>query len=213
MCASKRKLLLALLGAGMIVAMPVAAAEKKPDPAREQARRLQQANRKLEQDKAQIAKEKTEAEGKLKEAEDRLGEVQRKVAGAQRRATDLAKDFDVLRGEKEKLAGQLAETEKRLADISDKLRKEEGERKRLEALAAQQKQSIAQCEGLNAKLHDEGVALLDRYRKKSCFDAALQDEPFTGLKQVEIENFIEDSRDKLDDLRLKDRVQQGSAGR
>jgi chromosome segregation ATPase len=213
MCASKRKLLLALLGAGMIVAMPVTAAEKKSDPAREQARRLQQANRKLEQDKAQLVKEKTEVEGKLKEVEDRLGDVQRKVAGAQRRATDLAKDLDGLRGEKEKLAGQLAETEKRLVETTDKLRKEEGERKRLDALAAQQKQSFTQCEGLNAKLHDEGVILLEKYRSKSCFDAALQSEPFTGLRQVEIENFVEDSRDKLDDLRLKGQMQQGSAGR
>lgn len=206
MCASKRKLLLALLGAGLIVAMPVSAADKKPDPAREQARRLQQANRKLEQDKTQLAKEKTEAEGRLKEAEDRLGEVQRRVAGAQRRATDLAKDLDTLRGEKEKLAGQLAETEKRLAETGDGLRKEEEERKRLDALAAQQKQSIAQCEGLNAKLHDEGVALLDRYQKKGCFDAALQGEPFTGLKRVEVENFIEDSREKLDQLRIDAQV-------
>jgi chromosome segregation ATPase len=214
MCASKSLGFASALLAALLLTVPVVeAAEKKPDPAREQARRLQQANRKLEQDKAQIAKEKTEAEGKLKEAEDRLGEVQRKVAGAQRRATDLAKDLDVLRGDKEKLAGQLAETEKRLTETGDKLRKEEGERKRLEALAAQQKQSIAQCEGLNAKLHDESVALLDRYRKKGCFDATLQGEPFTGLKQVEIENFIEDSRDKLDDLRLKGQIQQGSAGR
>ena len=213
MCASRT---LAIVLAAFL-ALPGAtlaqSADKKADAAREQARRLQQANRKLEQDKAQIAKEKTEAEGKLKEAEEKLGDVQRKVAGAQRRATDLAKDLDVLRGEKEKLAGQMAETEKRLAETGDKLRKEEGERKRLETVATQQKQSIAQCEGLNAKLHEEGLTLLERYRKKSCLDATLQAEPFTGLKQVGIENFIEDSRDKLDDLRLKDRVQQGSAER
>lgn len=213
MFASKSIGFTASLLAALLMVAPVVAAEKKPDPAREQARRMQQMQRKLEQEKSQLAQEKSAAETKLKEVEDKLGEAHRKSALAGRHAATLEKELETQRGEKEKLAGQLAETEKRLADISDKLRKEEGERKRLEALAAQQKQSIAQCEGLNAKLHDEGVALLDRYRKKSCFDAALQDEPFTGLKQVEIENFIEDSRDKLDDLRLKDRVQQGSAGR
>jgi chromosome segregation ATPase len=206
MCASRT---LAIVLAAFL-ALPGAtlaqSADKKADAAREQARRLQQANRKLEQDKTQLAKEKAETEGKLKEAEEKLGDVQRKVAGANRRAADLTKDLEAQRAEKEKLAGQLAETEKRLAETGDKLRKEEGERKRLEALAAQQKQSIAQCEGLNAKLHEEGLTLLERYRKKSCLDATLQAEPFTGLKQVEIENFVEDYREKLDQLKVDAQV-------
>jgi hypothetical protein len=39
------------------------------------------------------------------------------------------------------------------------------------------------------------------YEKKSCFDSSLQREPFTGLKRVEIENAIEDMREKLDSSR------------
>lgn len=213
MCASRR---LAIVLAAFL-ALPGATLaqsdDRRVDAAREQVRRLQLANRNLEQEKSQLTQEKVAAEGRLKKVEGKLGEVRRKVVGAQRRATDLAKDLDALRGEREKLAGRLAETEKRLAETGDRLRNEEGERKRLETLAARQKQSIAQCEGLNAKLHEEGLTVLERYRKKSCLDAILQAEPFTGLKRVEIENFVEDSRDKLDDLRLKGQIQQGSVGR
>ncbi len=213
MCASRTLVIVLAAFLALPGATLAQSADKKADAAREQARRLQQANRKLEQDKAQLAKEKTEVETRLKAVEDDLDAARRKSALAGRQAAALEKDLEAARAEKEKLAGQLAETEKRLAETGDKLRKEEAERKRLDALSAQQKQSIAQCEGLNARLHDEGVALLERYRTKGCFDAALQAEPFTGLKQVEIENFIEDSRDKLDDLRLKGQFQQGSAGR
>lgn len=207
MCASRLRIPLLAFVAMTLLAGPVFAAEKKNDPASVQARRLQQANRKLGQEKAQLAKEKVEIEARLKEAEDKIGSAQDQAAGAARRAARLGKDLEALRSEKEILAGKLAETEKQLADTTGQLRNETDERKRLEGLAAAQKQSIAQCEALNAKMHAEGVALLDKYRDKGCFDAALQSEPFTGLKQVEIENFVEDSRDKLDELRIDARAQ------
>lgn len=210
MCASRHQLLLALLGAGLIAAAPATVAAEKKDPAREQARRLQQANRKLEQEKAQLLREKTEAEARLQEelktATGKAGAAQRKAQTEGARADRLAGELDGLRTEKDKLAGKLGETEKRLAETIDRLRKEEGERKQLEAIAAQRKQSTEQCEALNAKMHAEGVALLDKYRDKGCFDTVLQDEPFTGLKRVEIENFLEDSREKLDDLRVDAQV-------
>ncbi len=197
-----RALLLALLAAALVVA-PAVAAEKKADPAKEQARRMQQANRKLEQEKAALVQEKTAAEGKLKESADQLGAVQRKVAGANRRVAELEKDMETLRAEKEGLTGKLAETEKQLVATTGQFRTAEDERKRLVLLAAQQKQSIASCEDHNAKLHGQGVALLEKYQAKGCFDAALQADPFTGLKQVEIENFVEDNRDKLDEHRIE----------
>jgi chromosome segregation ATPase len=203
MCASDLKGLLLPLLAAAFLASPALAADKKGDAAKEQVRRLQQMSRKLEQEKAQLSQEKAAAEGRLKESEEKLGDVQGKVAGANRRAAQLAKDLEALRGEKDALAAKLGEMEKQLAETTGQYRAAEGERKRLEALAAQQKQAIASCEGHNAKLHGQGVALLEQYRSKGCFDAALQGEPFTGLKQVAIENFVEDNREKLDEHKIE----------
>jgi chromosome segregation ATPase len=186
-------------------AAPAIAADKKPDPAKEQVRRLQQMSRKLEQEKAQLAQEKAAAESKVKESEDRLGEARRKIAGANHRTAELEKQLETLRAEKDALAGKLADTEKQLADTTGRYRTTEAERKGLEALAAQQKQSIATCEEKNVKMHGEGVALLERYQAKSCADAFLQSEPFTGFKKVEIENFVEDAREKFDEHKLEER--------
>jgi chromosome segregation ATPase len=202
MCASRTLILafaalLTLQGAAQAVA-----ADKKNDPSKEQVRRLQQANRKLEQEKSELTREKAAVEEKLKAAEEETGAAKGRVASASRRSAALEKDLDATRSEKEVLAGKLAESEKHLAATAERLRREEGERKRLEALVAEQKQSIGQCESLNAKLHDQGLALLNKYQGKGCLDSMLQGEPFTGLKQVEVENFMEDSRDKLDSQRF-----------
>jgi len=50
-------------------------------------------------------------------------------------------------------------------------------------------------------LRKVGGEVLELYEKKSCLVSVLQSEPFTGLKRVEIENAVEDLRDKLDGLR------------
>jgi chromosome segregation ATPase len=182
------------------------AADKKPDPSRELARRMQQANRKLEQEKAQLVTEKTEVETRLKDAEGKLGDAQGHAASANRRAAQLSKDLETVHAEKDALGVKLGETEKKLTETTEQLDKETGERKRLEGVAAQQKASLGQCGSLNAKMHSEGLSLLEKYKTKGCFDAALQAEPFTGLKQVEIENFVEDSRDKLDANKFEPRA-------
>jgi chromosome segregation ATPase len=198
MCASKL-----IGGAGLalllLVSAPVVEAAKKADPAREQMRRMQQMNRKLEQEKSQLSGEKAEVEGKLKTVEGKLDETLRQ-------AGQRAKALEALRAEKEQLAERLSQTETQLTDTTERLRKTESARQQQEALAAQRLTSIEQCSALNEKMHGEGVQLLEKYRNKGCFDAALQNEPFTGLKRVEVENFVEDQHDKLDELKFDARA-------
>lgn len=195
MCASKATYLASLMLAAIMAVAPTQAAEKKPDPGKEQIRRLQQAQRKLEQEKVLLAQEKDAVAAEL-------GETQKKAEGEARRVASLRKELDAQRSEKEAVAGKLAATETELRKALEQQRAAEAERRRLDALAAQQKQSIANCEEHNAKLHGQSVALLEKYQEKTCFDAALQSEPFTGLKRVEIENFVEDHREKLDEHKL-----------
>lgn len=200
MCASRSALvaaamLAATLAAATLAAAPALAAEKKPDPNKEQMRRLQQAQRRLEQEKALLAQEKASVE-------TQLGEAKKKAEGEARRAASLRKEIEAAAAARAAVAARLAETESELGLVKEQQRATEAERKRLESLAAQQKQSIAGCEDNNAKLHAQGLTLLEKYQTKTCFDAALQNEPFAGLKRVEIENFVEDSREKLDEHKL-----------
>ncbi len=195
MCASRSGLLAGVILAATLIAAPALAAEKKADPNKEQMRRLQQAQRKLEQEKTLLVQEKAAVETEL-------GEARKKVEGEARRAASLSKELEAVSAAKAAVAAKLAETQAELGLVKEQQRTTEAERKRLDALAARQKQSIAGCEAKNEKLHTQGVELLDRYQRKGCFDTVLQADPFTGLKQVEIENFVEDNREKLDEQKL-----------
>lgn len=95
---------------------------------------------------------------------------------------------------------KLADSESELARTREAQRAAEAEGKRLQAALAAEKQQHVSCVERGQELRRLGSEVLERYEKKSCFDSALQHEPFTGLKRVEIENAVEDLREKLDGL-------------
>jgi chromosome segregation ATPase len=176
---------------------------------KDSVKRVQQMLRKVEQEKAQLAQEKeqltqqaTAAAAQLKESTDKLAASQRRAGGLAAKTGALEKELEAAKSEKDALAAKLAETEKQRAETLAKLRETETERRRLEALGARQKETIVVCQGNNAKLYQYGAELLDQYNRKSCGDALLQFEPVTGIKRVEIENLVEDYRERLDEQKL-----------
>lgn len=209
MCASDLIRSAAILLA-LAVALPAGAQDKKPDPAREALRRMQVEQRKLEQEKSRLSDEKAAAEVQVKAVSAKAEAARRQAAEAAKKLAALEQDLAAVQAERDALTTKLAESEQQLAKISEQHRATEAERLRLdgvrvrlEASVAGQKQTIGVCEDRNARLHAVGLDLLEKYRTKGCFDSALQNEPFTGLRQVEIENAIEDGRDKLDELRIE----------
>jgi chromosome segregation ATPase len=197
----KRRLAFVLLAA--ILALPAYGADKKADASKDQVKRLQQSQRKLEQEKAQLAQEKAALDAQVKEVTEKLDDARKQAGAASRKAAALEKDLATTQADKEALTARLADTEQRLAKLTELQRGTDAERKRLEALSTQLKQSLTACEAKNEKLHTQGVELLDRYEQKGCFDRLLQGEPLTGLKQVEIENHREDARDRLDEQKIE----------
>lgn len=198
MCVSKSPLLSVLLAAAVLTAVmltaPAFAAEKNVDRSKEQVRRLQQAQRQLEQEKAKLGEEKAAVEAEL-------GEVRKKAEAETRRAASLAKEVSALRTARDAVAGKLAESEAELRRTQEQQRLAEAEGKRLQAALTSEKQQLAVAIERNKEMHKVSGEVLSLYEKKSCFDSAFQREPLTGLKRVEIENAVEDLRDKLDSQR------------
>ena len=180
-----------LLLAAAFAATPALSAEKKADPNKGEVRRLQQVQRQLEQEKNQLAEQKAAAESEL-------GEVRKKVDGEARRAAALSREGSTLRSEREATAAKLTETEAELRKTQEAQRAAEAEGKRLQAALAAETLQLATCTVRGQELRKVSNEILGLYEKKSCFDSSLQREPFTGLKRVEIENAIEDMREKLD---------------
>ena len=46
-------------------------------------------------------------------------------------------------------------------------------------------------------LYETGLEVLDKYKNKGIWDAFMQQEPVTGLNEVEVENIIEEYRHRL----------------
>lgn len=187
-----------LLAAAVLVLLvqtsPAFSAEKKADPNKEQVRRLQQVQRQLEQEKTQLVEEKAATELEL-------GESRKKADAESRRAASLGKELSTLRGARDTLAAKLAETEAELRRTQEQQRATEAEGKRLQGALATEKQQHASALERNQEMHKVSAEVLGLYEKKSCFDSTFQNEPLTGLKRVEIENAVEDLRDKLDSQR------------
>lgn len=81
--------------------------------------------------------------------------------------------------------------EKKLKQTTQTLNEKEKE-------LAQLRAKYNQCAEHNARLYSIGEELIDRYQRKSVMGSLLEREPFTQIKKVELENLVQDYKDKID---------------
>jgi len=135
--------------------------------------------------------------------------LNRNLAEEKQQAAQLQKDLET---HKQDLAttqtrltdteAKLAETAKNLAQTRQTLAQTEADKRQLEGVKSRQEREIASCETKNLKLYQTGRDLMTRFEQKSCNEIMAQKEPLFGLKRVEIENLLEEYRDKLDEQKL-----------
>lgn len=89
-----------------------------------------------------------------------------------------------------------------LAALRAQLKEQTQQRAQFEDKLKVQTDNFSFCYGNNKQLLAINRELLDRYQHKGVLDAVSQKEPFTGLKQVEIENLVQDYRYRLEDLKI-----------
>lgn len=91
-----------------------------------------------------------------------------------------------------------------LGSLKQQLNQQAAQRKDLEMKLQAQTTNFSACYENNKKLYDINSDLLTRYESKGFGDVLKQKEPFTGVKQVEIENLVQDYRYRIDDLKIPD---------
>lgn len=193
-----------------------AADDKRASREREMLRRVQQQLQQvegkiatLEQDKAKLGQDLQAAEQETKRAKSRAWKLDRDLKAEQHKRAVLEKDLELTRKDLAEEKARLADSQKALGGTREKLAETQrslqvasADKERLEGVKARNEQQIALCEDRNVKLYQIGRDLMVRYDKKTCEDAMKQREPFTGLKQVEVDNLLEEYRDRLDEQRL-----------
>lgn len=210
------RLILALALFSLLWGPVWAASDKKPGREREALRRvqlqLQQVQSQvsaLEQEKAALGKERDQARKEAQAVRGKLRKSERDLAEEKTRGEQLAKelegvkqDLSATRTRLQDTEGRLADTAKTLFQTQQTLARTEAEKRALESLKVRQEKDIAACEGKNLRLYQTGRELMTRFEQKTCGEILAQKEPFTGLKRVEMENLLEEYRDKLDEQKL-----------
>ena len=83
------------------------------------------------------------------------------------------------------------------------LRKSEQERLQANSIGKFIDTEMKQCVSNNHNLVQMNDKLIDNYNNKSCWDSVAQNEPFTGINQVEIENILQEYRFANEDYKVK----------
>ena len=188
---------------------------------REAMRRMQQQMQTVQQDKARLEAEKAALEQEKaalqKEAASAAQRAQRANAGEKKLRRELGTEVEQLRKDLaeqrkrgDELQAQLAALSTRQDQTAGELGRETENGKRLTAIVAQQREVIGRqagmvqaCNTKNLKLYELNLSILKEYQSKGMVDALLQREPLTGIKDVEIQNILQEYKEKLDAQKIE----------
>jgi chromosome segregation ATPase len=213
----RKKMILRLLCQGMAVAFLAgscspgimaadAASNKDQKKERQALRRMQQQLNEVQQQKSALDQEKTVLEETLKKTHDETESHKRSAASAVAKASRLEKDIEAANSEKTELRTRLDEAAKRNEELSGQRKQLEQDLKNTTVALAKQDEQRKLCETNNDELYRIGRELADWYTSKGAMNAILEAEPFTRMKRVEMENLLENYRDKLEGQHLERKI-------
>jgi chromosome segregation ATPase len=156
----------------------------------------------------------------LRQLEDERTALQAKVAGFDRERAAAKAQVDAAKAEVRQIRKEqreaVEEFNKRLTERDEMLEKwkaayeqaatvarsKDAERAKFEGEANTYKASTKGCVAKNGQLLKAGRELLQRYQEVTIGDMILGREPVVGLRRVEIQNTIQDTRDKMLDQKV-----------
>lgn len=192
-----------------LLGAPAHAANKK-DPNKEALRRMQMQVKQAQDDKATAEGEKAALGQELAALKKKNSETELSMSRANSRRAAVEKELEAIKAEKSKLSEdldqmnkKLGETQHDLDDTRQSLRQEASQRERAEQSLGMRTRELGSCETKNRKLYQYHVELINRAQSRGTLDTLLELEPLTQIQRVEIENLLEEYRDKVDTERVE----------
>jgi chromosome segregation ATPase len=170
---------------------------------RQALRRIQQQLTEIQQQKSAVDQEKTVLEEALKKTQNEIDTHKRSTANAAAKSHQLEKDIETTNNEKAELRTRLDEAAKQSQAVSAQRDQLEQDLKNMGSVLAKENEQRKLCETNNGELYRIGRELVQWYGNKGAFNAILEAEPFTRMKGVEMENLLENYREKLEGQRLE----------
>jgi chromosome segregation ATPase len=177
---------------------------------------LQEANDRLKEDvakrdkqnaelKAALERYKKEAESVRRKNESLSTEVDRGKAAMDQTKEVVGRYQEVVGAQRERMEDMRTKFQSlvdKYKELVGALKLVEAERVRLAEQGDEQLRVLEDCAGKNHALYQANLEILEQYHQKGVWDALLQKEPVTQLKQAEIENLIEEMQYKLNKLKM-----------
>lgn len=95
---------------------------------------------------------------------------------------------------------RLVETTERYREAVSRLRDTEAERDRLRGALETVRRELADSESRNALLVDANLEMAELYEDKGFAEVLWEKEPVTGLREVQVENILQEYRLRVDEL-------------
>ena len=175
--------------------------------AKEMLRRTQEALHQAQAENADLLRAKNDAEQKLQAATKQIDAVQSgskaaqgalnaKLTSAQSAQTDLQNKLN-------DVDARLTATNARLSGTASELAARNGELAQVKQMLEQSKSANASCEDKNLKLYSYAETVLGLYKNKGVWAALSQKDPVLGLKEVDVENVVQEYQQKFASQKIK----------
>ncbi len=173
-------------------------------------KQLNEEKSRLEIEFSELEKEKKDLDKDYKKAKEQIIDMELTI---QKNEANIAS----LEGTVEKRDAKIERREKQLRDVIGKYQDAQLLIRQLNGQIADMNQdiesknaSIEEFDEKNLKLFEANQELMDLYQNKSTLDALLQKDGITGLKEVKIENILQEYRLKLENNRITEEEKQTS---
>jgi chromosome segregation ATPase len=178
---------------------------------REMLHRTQEALRQAQADNADLTRAKLDAEQKLEGSTKQLETVKNTAQKAQSgKAAALQAQLDAAHTAQTNTQQGLDDANMRLAGVNSKLGEalkqlaaRDTQAKEMSLSLEQSKGVNASCEAKNAILYGYAEEILRRYRNKGVWASLSQRDPLFGLKEVDVENVVQEYQLKFDAQKSK----------
>ncbi len=197
----------------LAMAAPIAGRTADDDTARlrEMLHRTQEALRQAQADNADLTRAKLDAEHKLEDSGRQLETVKNTSLKAQStKAAALQAQLEAAHTAQENTQHGLEDANSRLATLNTKLAEaqkqltaRDAQIKETSLILDQTKAANTSCEAKNVTLYGYAVEVLQRYQKKGVWASLSQKDPVFGLKEVDMENVVQEYQLKFDAQKVK----------
>jgi chromosome segregation ATPase len=177
---------------------------------REMLRRTQEALRQAQSDNAELARAKADSDSKLQAAGTQVKAAQSGSTAAQQAVRTRLQSAQEAQAD---LDRKLADANQRLAaanakqsDTAKQLAGREAELAQAHQLLEQSRSATTSCEAKNLALYGYAQSALQLYRNKGVWASLAQKDPVLGLKQVGVDNVVQEYQQKFASQTVKPAV-------